>query len=108
MASSSSQRNKNASKPTKLRPNPRRGYFGFRSKIEKNWHDDWFAQRTIVVEWAANLETLDNFEFMPTFARRVGWINFLKTNVGDCNATICREFIGSLIERGDYDCFAFV
>lgn len=89
MASSSSQRKKNASKPTELRPNLRRGYFSFRSEIEKSWHDDWFGQRTVVAERSANLEASDNFEFLPTFTRRVGWINFLKMNVGDCNAIIC-------------------
>ena len=110
MASSSSHRKKNTNKPMELKPNPRRGHLGFRSEKEKEWYEDWFEQRTVVAERASYIHEFAEFEFefLLTFARRVGWINFLKTNVGECNATICREFIASLIERPDYEYFAFV
>lgn len=91
MASSSSQKKKNTKKPTELSPDPRNAYHGFHSEFEKDWHVNWFSQRTVIVEHAANIESFNNFEFMPTFARRVRWINFFKINIGDCNVYILKK-----------------
>ena len=62
----------------------------------------------MVVERAADIESFDDFDFLPSFTRRVGWRQFFKNNVGECNATICREFIASLIEKENYESFAYV
>ena len=87
-----------------------RDYQGFRSKKEKEWFEDWFAKRPVVAERAADIAAIDDFEYAGTFHRRVGWVEFLKNNVGDCNAAICREFIASLIPTNSkkYEYVAYV
>ncbi|KAM7524772.1 hypothetical protein LguiA_014674 [Lonicera macranthoides] len=108
MASSSTPRVKNTQKPTEWVMRRGRDYQGFRSKREKEWYEDWFFKRPVVAERAADVANIDDFAFLPTIQRRMGWIEFLKNNVGDCNLTICREFIASLIEKGTYDYVAYV
>ena len=61
-----------------LKPNPRRGHHGFRSEKEQEWYEDWFEQRTVVVERDSFINEFAEFEFLLTFVKRVGWINFLK------------------------------
>ncbi|KAM7507366.1 hypothetical protein LguiA_017819 [Lonicera macranthoides] len=83
------------------------GYGGFRNKGEQEWWSMYFDLKPVVIERPAKIQSFDVFPHRAAFEERPGWIDYFGKSSQVCNASICTEFIASLIQDNANDEYSF-